>query len=390
MYGAMRPLEALAMTPAEYLTLSSGFACVMQVDRQKLAIKIIRMIFFIDRKVTNIYENKRNFVPMTGNSSRTATRPVKGRYAPSPSGRMHLGNIFTALLSWLSAKTAGGSWVLRIEDLDPQRSKMEYAKLIEDDLQWLGLEWDEGGLDNIGGLGPYLQSQRTELYRKAFDCLCDQSIVYPCHCTRADIMATQAPHQSDGRVVYQSTCRPSAMPPFPAVDKNERAAMRLFVNKEDIEFDDAVFGSQTVNLARHCGDFIVRRADGAWAYQLAVVVDDALMGISEVVRGCDLLTSAAQQIYLYRLLGYEPPRYAHVPLICNEGHQRLSKRDQSMSVGELRQRYKPQEIIGILAYMAGLIDTPLPTSPHELKEVFNIAKIPAQTEIIVSGKILSL
>lgn len=320
---------------------------------------------------------------MSYDSSVNTPKPVKGRYAPSPSGRMHLGNIFTALISWLSVKKAGGRWVLRIEDLDPQRSKTEYARLIEDDLQWLGLEWDEGGLDNVGDCGPYVQSQRFELYREAFDMLCRRSLVYPCHCTRADIMATQAPHQSDGRVVYQATCRPSDFPPFPPVDAAEAAAMRLYVDNSEIEFDDMVFGRQSVNLARHCGDFIIRRADGAWAYQLAVVVDDAMMGITEVVRGCDLLTSAAQQIYLYELLGYEAPRYAHVPLICNAAGQRLSKRDMSMSMEELRKRYTPEELIGRIAALAGLTDTPEALSPRDLVGLFNISKIPAATGLII-------
>ncbi len=233
-----------------------------------------------------------------------------GRFAPSPSGRMHLGNIYTALLSWLSVKSRGGKWILRIEDLDPQRSKMEFARQIEDDLLWLGLEWDEGGIDGKGSKGPYLQSQRHHLYEEALIKLKDTGLCYPCTCTRADILATQAPHESDGRVVYKGTCRPSVLP-SPFIEK-PKAAVRIAVPDEDITFTDRIKGTQTVNLARHCGDFILRRGDGAWAYQLAVVVDDALMGVTEVMRGDDLLLSAAQQIYLYRLLGYTPPEFAHV------------------------------------------------------------------------------
>ena len=273
---------------------------------------------------------------------------------------MHLGNIYTALLSWLSVKSRGGRWILRIEDLDPQRSKIEYARLIEDDLHWLGLEWDEGGLDGVGPNGPYVQSRRHHLYMEALERLKASGLCYPCSCTRADILATQAPHESDGRVVYKGTCRPSVMP-SPYMDR-PGAAVRLMVPDEDISFTDRIKGPQTVNLARHCGDFIVRRGDGAWSYQLAVVVDDALMGVTEVMRGDDLLLSAAQQIYLYRLLGFDPPEFAHVPLVCNEQGIRLSKRDRSLSMEYLREHHTPEEVLGIAAHRAGLIPSPFPIS----------------------------
>lgn len=291
-----------------------------------------------------------------------------GRFAPSPSGRMHLGNIYTAMLSWLSVKSRGGSWILRIEDLDPQRSKIEHARMIEDDLLWLGLEWDEGGLDGKGPAGPYLQSQRHHLYEEALEKLKATGLCYPCSCTRADILATQAPHESDGRVVYKGTCRPTVIP-TPYIDK-PRAAVRLTVPDEDIYFTDRIKGTQVVNLARHCGDFIVRRGDGAWAYQLAVVVDDALMGVTEVVRGDDLLLSAAQQIYLYRLLGYEAPEFAHVPLVCNDAGIRLSKRDKSLSMEYLRGHHAPDEILGMAAHRAGLIPSYRPSSLRELLELY--------------------
>lgn len=287
-----------------------------------------------------------------------------GRFAPSPSGRMHLGNVYTALLSWLSVKSRGGRWILRIEDLDPQRSKPEHARMIEDDLRWLGLDWDEGGLDGKGPNGPYVQSQRHHLYEEALKKLKDTGLCYPCTCTRADILATQAPHESDGRVVYKGTCRPAVIP-APYVD-TPRAAVRLTVPDEDITFTDRIKGTQTVNLARHCGDFIVRRGDGAWSYQLAVVVDDALMGVTEVMRGDDLLLSAAQQIYLYRLLGYTPPEFAHVPLVCNEAGIRLSKRDKSLSMEYLRAHHTPEEILGMAAYRAGLIPSLRSVSLAEL------------------------
>lgn len=291
-------------------------------------------------------------------------KEIIGRFAPSPSGRMHLGNIYTALLSWLSVKSRGGKWILRIEDLDPQRSKIEHARMIEDDLHWLGLEWDEGGLDGKGPNGPYVQSQRHHFYEKALEKLKETGLCYPCTCTRADILATQAPHESDGRVVYKGKCRPEKMP-SPYIDK-PGAAIRLMVSDEEITFIDRIKGMQTVNLARHCGDFIVRRGDGAWSYQLAVVVDDALMGVTEVLRGDDLLLSAAQQIYLYKLLGFTPPEFAHVPLVCNEAGIRLSKRDKSLSMEYLRVHHTPEEILGMAAHRASLIPTAAPISLNEL------------------------
>lgn len=328
---------------------------------------------------------------------------MKGRFAPSPTGRMHLGNVYSALLSWLSVRSQGGAWVLRIEDIDPQRSRPAYAQQIKDDLRWLGLDWDE----------EYTQSQRFPLYEQYLRQLQATGLVYPCYCTRADIMATQAPHESDGRIVYAGTCRPQELrgvkrvegvegsiprafdSPIPRkIDssKNRKIdastlqrppSLRLFVPDEDIAFTDAHYGPQSVNLATHCGDFVLRRADGAWAYQLAVVVDDALMGITEVVRGRDLLLSAPQQLYLYRLLGFPSPTFCHLPLLCNASGQRLCKRDKSLDLGELRKHLSAEEILGRLAFHAGLIDRPSPLSVQSLIPLFSWDKVPCE-DIIVS------
>lgn len=297
---------------------------------------------------------------------------MKGRFAPSPTGRMHLGNIYSALLSWLSAKSQGGEWVLRIEDIDPGRSRKEYATQLMDDLRWLGMEWDEG---------PYYQSQRGDIYMQYLDMLNSRGIVYPCRCTRADIMATQAPHESDGRVVYKGTCRPDTNHPIDNIH-SLKEKVRLIVPDTEISFTDAHYGTQTANLASHCGDFILRRADGAWAYQLAVVVDDASMGITEVVRGRDLLLSATQQIYLYRQLGFTPPTFCHLPLLCNTDSQRLSKRDKSLDMGELRSHLKASEIIGKLAFYAGITDRIEPVMPCELVSKFSWDKVPTQDIIV--------
>ncbi|WP_308243288.1 tRNA glutamyl-Q(34) synthetase GluQRS [uncultured Prevotella sp.] len=296
---------------------------------------------------------------------------IKGRFAPSPTGRMHLGNVFSALLSWLSAKSQGGTWLLRIEDIDPQRSRQEYAELIMDDLHWLGLDWDEG---------PYYQSERGDIYEHYLKQLTDNGLTYPCYCTRADILATQAPHESDGRVVYKGTCRNLA----PGV-KTGPAAIRMKVPSEGkgiLSFTDGHYGMQTIDLTTHCGDFIVRRKDGAWAYQLAVVVDDALMGINEVVRGCDLLLSSPQQIYLAQQLGFAPPHFTHLPLLCNKQGQRLSKRDQSLDMAALRTSNTPEEIIGMLAHAAGLQQSNEPITAQELVGEFSWDKIPTNNIIM--------
>ena len=310
----------------------------------------------------------------------------KGRFAPSPSGRMHLGNVYAALLSWLSVKKKGGVWVLRIEDLDPQRCKLEYALQLEDDLRWLGLDWDEGGTENRGNNGPYLQSQRSEIYEEYLHRLEMTGLTYPCTCTRADIMATQAPHESDGRIVYKGTCRPASIPNGKApVKAVENAATRLYVPDREIRFTDRHYGEQSVNLATHCGDFVLRRKDGAWAYQLAVVVDDALMGITEVVRGRDLLLSASQQIYLYDMLSLKVPEFIHFPLLCNEEGKRLSKRDKSLDMGVLRSQYSSEQIIGKIAYFAGQTDRPEPMTSAELLKMFDWEKVPVN-DIIVNYK----
>lgn len=331
-------------------------------------------------------------------------RKTKGRFAPSPTGRMHLGNVFAALMSWLSAKSRGGEWLLRIEDLDPQRSHAEYAEWLMDDLLWLGLEWDEGpGKDR--GNGPYWQSRRGDIYEKALMELDAKGLVYPCTCTRSDIMATQAPHESDGRVVYRGTCRPQTDVPWqqvmasrpaaqccltgsPLQPRNCRrvlheaagaAALRLMVppvELADVRCHDRHYGEVSVNLATHCGDFIVRRRDRAWAYQLAVVVDDALMGVTEVVRGRDLLLSAPQQMYVDRLLGFPSPAFAHIPLLVNAQGQRLSKRDKALDMGALRSRFTPGEILGRLAHAAGIIPHADSMSLPDLLSLFSWQKVP--------------
>ena len=297
--------------------------------------------------------------------SRKPTSAVVGRFAPSPTGEMHLGNVLAALLSWLSARQQGGMWRLRIEDLDPQRSRQEYADRLMRDLEWLGLTWD--------GEVVY-QSERTEVYAHYLARLSD--LTYPCTCTRNEILAAQAPHESDGRVVYPGTCRPKEVSHAWLTPTARPAATRIIVPDEVREYDDRVYGRQAVNLATHCGDFILRRSDGVFAYQLAVVVDDAEAGVTEIVRGRDLLLSTAQQLYLYRLLGFEAPVYMHHPLLVNGQGQRLCKRDKAMAIGAMREHMSAEQIIGKIAYAFGWTDAAQSISANELIPLFRQTDIP--------------
>ena len=292
-----------------------------------------------------------------------------GRFAPSPSGVMHLGNVFSALLAWLSVRSAGGKMILRIEDLDPDRSKQEYADAIRRDFQWLGLDWDEESPP---------QSRRTEVYRAAFDMLDAKGLVYPCYCTRAQLHAASAPHASDGRTVYPGTCRDLRPEDRPA---GRAPAWRLRVPDETVSFRDGLMGEYSENLLRDCGDFIIRRSDGVYAYQLAVVVDDAGMGVSQVVRGCDLLSSTPRQLYLYRLLGKTAPEFFHVPLLTDPDGRRLSKRDGDLDLTALRQRCTPEAVIGLLACAAGLLPGPEPVSAAELVPRFDWKQVTSERTV---------
>ena len=300
---------------------------------------------------------------------------ITGRFAPTPSGRMHLGNLFCALTSWLSARSQNGRYILRIEDLDPLRCYREYSELIEEDMLWLGLDWDEGGLADKGPHSPYSQSVRTEIYEDALKKLEQKLKIYPCFCSRAELHAANAPHLSDGRVVYSGRCRDLTSEQQAEKLKKRGGALRVTVPDETITFTDLCQGEYSEHLPTECGDFIIRRSDGVFAYQLAVVVDDALMGVTEVVRGRDLLDSAPRQILLHRELGYQPPAFGHHPLILADDGRRLSKRDMDTDMGFLRQRFTAAELLGQLGFAAGLIDRPEPLSSKELLSHFSWEKM---------------
>ena len=288
---------------------------------------------------------------MDTSAQHTPLLPVVGRFAPTPSGRMHLGNAFALLMAWLGARSTQGHIILRIEDLDPRAHDREAAAQLMDDLLWLGLDWDEG---------PYWQSERGDIYAQAIARLAALGLTYPCFCTRSQLHAATAPHASDGTYVYAGTCRGLSAEDVARLSCERVPATRVAVPAEGDDagvvcFDDAVFGPQREELWRECGDFLVRRSDGVVAYQLAVAVDDALMGVTQVVRGRDLLGSTARQMWLQRTLGLASPAFAHVPLLVAPDGRRLAKRDHDLDLGALREQgLRPERIIGTLGALAGL------------------------------------
>lgn len=278
---------------------------------------------------------------------------------------MHLGNVFSALMAWLSVRSQGGEMVLRMEDLDTLRTSREYAEILREDLAWLGLDYDRETPP---------QSTRGQTYDRYFRRLEAAGLLYPCYCTRSQLHSVNAPHLSDGTYVYPGTCRN-------LTDEQRRAihrapAWRVQVPDREWSLEDRVQGPYRLNLARECGDMVVRRADGVYVYQLAVTVDDGEAGVTEVVRGMDLLSSAPRQMYLQELFGFPHPVYAHVPMLLAPDGRRLSKRDRDLDLGELRKCKTPAEITGHLAFAAGLIDQDTPASPQELIPHFAWHKLP--------------
>lgn len=290
-------------------------------------------------------------------------KPV-GRFAPTPSGRMHLGNVFAGLLAWLSAKSRDGEMVLRMEDLDTQRTSAEFAEVLRSDLAWLGLTYDRE---------TPAQSTRSTVYDRYFGILQEKGLIYPCYCTRSQLHSVNAPHLSDGTYVYPGTCRNLSEDVRRSL--NRAPAWRVQVPDKLWLVEDRVQGHFEMNLAAHCGDMVVRRADGVYVYQLAVTVDDGEAGVTEVVRGCDLLSSAPRQMYLQDLFGFSHPEYAHVPMLLAPDGRRLSKRDGDLDLGALRKRISAETLIGTLAFSAGLIDRNEPVSAEELRPHFSWDKV---------------
>ena len=287
-----------------------------------------------------------------------------GRFAPTPSGRMHLGNVFAALIAWLSVRSRGGEMVLRMEDLDTQRTSGEFAEVLRDDLAWLGLDYDRETPP---------QSRRSGVYDAYFETLRQRDLLYPCYCTRSQLHSVNAPHLSDGTYVYPGTCRNLTDAERARFDR--KPAWRVMVPDKVWAVEDKVQGHYELNLATDCGDMVVRRADGVYVYQLAVTVDDGEAGVTEVVRGMDLLSSAPRQMYLQDLFGFPHPEYGHVPMLLAPDGRRLSKRDRDLDLRELRKRVTPEQLIGTLAYAGGLMDRKCAISARELAEEFSWEKL---------------
>ena len=302
--------------------------------------------------------------------------PVVGRFAPTPSGRMHLGTVFAALIAWVSVRSRDGEMVLRMEDLDTQRTSGDFAAILRDDLAWLGLDYDRETPP---------QSQRSEAYDRYFQILREKGLIYPCYCTRSQLHSVNAPHLSDGTYVYTGTCRNLTEAERAKFDR--KPAWRCIVPDKIWQVEDLVQGHYELNLYDQCGDMVMRRADGLYVYQLAVTVDDGEAGVTEVVRGMDLLSSAPRQMYLQELFGFPHPQYGHVPMLLAPDGRRLSKRDRDLDLGELRKRVSPQQLIGTLAFAAGLIDQNVPISARELAAEFSWENLSGESIFLDSSKL---
>ena len=320
------------------------------------------------------------------------TSSIRGRFAPSPTGPLHLGNARTALLSWLAARAGGGRYAMRVEDLDMARVRPGLEARILDELRWLGMDWDEG--PDVGGpAAPYRQSERLAGYAEALGRLRAAGLVYPCFCSRAEVAAAaHAPHgPSDEGPRYPGTCAALSTEEARHRSLARKPSWRFRAQAGPVRFEDGVHGPCAVDVAAEVGDFVVARADGVPAYQLAVVVDDAAMGITDVVRGDDLLASTGRQLLLYRALGAAPPRFAHVPLVVGADGERLAKRHGALSLGELRTRgADPREVAGLLAELSGLAPAGARVAPADLVAGFSLARLPRAPAVLPAARVAAL
>lgn len=296
--------------------------------------------------------------------------PVVGRFAPSPSGYLHAGNLLAMLLAWLDCRSLGGELIFRMEDLDPARSRDCYREALAEDLRWFGLDWDRGWPEP-----GYAQSRRAAFYKDAFRQLEAQGLVYPCWCSRAErLAAASAPHEGEAQSDASCRCaRLSRAEREARLMSGRPPAWKLRMPDRTVTLTDGRYGVFSQNLQK-TGDCIIRRADGIFAYQLAVSVDDLLMGVTRVVRGRDLLSSTPRQHWLIEKLGGTPPQYCHAPLLVSGG-EKLAKRLGSLSTQELRTKTSPEALCGRLACLCGLIDRPEPVTPHELLADFSWSRV---------------
>jgi glutamyl-tRNA synthetase len=315
---------------------------------------------------------------------------IRGRLAPSPTGALHLGNARSFLLAWLSLRAQGGTVVLRMEDLDGPRVKRDAAAAAIEDLRWLGLDWDEGP-DPGGPHGPYVQTQRTALYDAALDYLRGRGLVYPCVCSRSDVeRAASAPHAGDDGPRYPGTCRGKYESEAAAGAANGRdPALRFHVRPGPVACHDLNHGLLEFDVSEQVGDFVVRKGSGTAAYQLAVVVDDAAMQITEVVRGDDLLPSTPRQLLLYEALGLRPPSFRHVPLVVGPDGRRLAKRHGDTRIATFRNHgIRPGQIVGLLAHWSGLAPPGCECMPRDLIAAFDWSRVPRERIICDGARVL--
>ena len=300
---------------------------------------------------------------------------MRSRFAPSPSGRMHLGNAWAALACWLACRSAGGTMLLRIEDIDQARSRQEFIELIPKDLAWLGLTWDEGPVKG-GVFGPYVQSERLARYDEVLTELAEQKVIYPCYCTRKELQEAARIRRNAGPV-YPGFCR--NLTPEQCLERENSGrhpSLRVSFPPGKVTFDDLVLGPITLHTSELGGDFPVRRTDGIHAYQLAVAVDDADMQVTQVIRGADILDSTPRQLRLFELLGATPPDYGHVPLLVDNTGRKLSKSHKDLELAALRERGgRPEVVIGYLAFKSGLIDRYRPMQAGELLPGFSLTRL---------------
>ena len=313
------------------------------------------------------------------------TKP-RGRLAPSPTGNLHLGNAFAFLMAWLDMRSQGGTLLLRMEDIDPARSRSDFAVSLMEDLRWLGLNWDEGP-DRSGPTGSYVQSERFSQYDALLRDFERRGLLYPCYCTRKELRTlASAPHIGDEGAPYPGLCRNLEADRRARLEaEGRRASLRINTDLAQtalgapgagIGFHDLVLGHQKIDLRDCGGDFALRRSDGVFAYQLAVAADDAAMGITHVVRGEDLLLSTPRQILLFHLMDETPPLYAHVPLLHDATGERLAKRHKALELASLRKTgVAPEAVIGYLGFLAGCLDQPKKSSPRDLLAGFQFAKL---------------
>lgn len=284
-----------------------------------------------------------------------------GRFAPTPSGYMHAGNILCALIAYLSVKSKGGRFLVRIEDLDAPRCPRSCSLEILNVLDALGLKSDAPTV---------FQSDRADAYKIAESALGERAKLYPCFCTRAELHAAHAPRLTDGGTVYSGACKDLTAQQAAELSATRKPCVRIEVPDRRIAFVDGLYGEYSQNLADECGDFIIKRSDGIYAYQLAVVADDGESGVTEVVRGADLLSSTPRQIFLQRLLDLPVPEYYHIPLVCDADGRKLSK-SQNDSAERLLNEFDAETVLGGLACSAGIIPVLRPTSLDELTQKFD-------------------